>query len=911
MSAYRVVHSLPGRVRLRLSGWSGAAPRSVERVVCEIDGVRRAHASAHTRNLLVHFDARKLDERTLLKRLESKVLEPRAAKGPASPSPVGREGTKPDQAEFSGAGSKAVRAPELGQAAGGVVRELGRFRRRVRIPVPGLDRNHALAQRAVERMSRLPGLVRVTVSHLTGRILVEYSERQIDIEDVLAEFTKLELPDVPGEDLPEHPLDPTPLIESTTRTVGAGLGLTLLGLRRALGGAGPPPGAQRAAQLAGTAGIIEGLPPVTERLERAFGHRATQVAISGFSIVTLTFADSALGLAVSAAGAARLMLTVRARRERWKQYEHRTGEAEPANPGSRIVVAAGQRVPLAADVISGDGTALCRSGATVAVQPGTRLDAGALMLDGLATVRLACEPEFWPQPRQSPPIPTLYDRYLHTVPPVSLAYAALVSIVGRSWARLSATLLLVNPRAALIGAANANNAAAGRALRAGLIVVGSRERRPIAKPHALVIESARVLMDTSQAGRRIRAAPGFPALLNSCRRHDVRIELAAEHTPEIAAIARGHGLAVTEADALERIRQLQAEGAVVAVLSDGAHAAHEFAESDLAIGLTDPGEGPFAGRADLLAPNLESVAALIEIGARRNAAVSDSVLASALGNVAGATWGLAADPGFARASQATYVAALTAIADVYVRLRGGGLRLTVRDRLGDPRPERFGARPPEEVVAIFESSPEGLTYDQAAARRRGDSEPEATHPLRRAVLDQLRSPLTAFLAGGAALSMLLGAAGDVAMILAVIGVNTAVGAWQERQVESAADELRRLGTPTATALRGGEAVRLKAAELVPGDMVQVAGGDRVPADARLLEAQGLQVDEAGLTGESLPVAKAVEGETAQSRILLEGTEVVAGRGRAIVVAVGRQTRMGTIAAAVGWRRPPRARLGSG
>lgn len=630
----------------------------MERAVCEVDGVRSARASAQTRNLLIHFDQRRIDQRTLLERLESMAVAYETAM---------------DADEFVGPRSESTHAIELGRAARDVIREVGRFRRRVQIPLPGLDRDPALARKAVDRLSRLPGVARVTVSHLTGRMLVEYSERQIDIEDLLAELTKLDLPELPGEDLGDHPLDPVPLIESTARTVGAGLGLTLPVLRRALGAAGPPPGGERAAQFAGTIGIVEGMPPVTERLERAIGHRATQLAIGATSIVSLTFAENALGLAVSAAGTAGLMAAVRARRARWKEYEERTGEAGPPNPGARIDVPAGQRVPLAATVVSGNGTAVCRSGATIEATPGTNLDAGTVITDGVARVLLSGEREFSPQPRQASPVLTLYDRYLRAVPPASLAYAAALGIASHSLSRLSAALLLVNPRAALIGAANADNAATSRALRAGLTVVGTRERRPLVKPDALIIESARVLVDTARTGRQTLAAPGLPALVEGCRRYGVHVEVASEHTPEVAEIAGEAGLAISDEDALVRIRTLQAQGTVVAVLGDGGHAAHEFAEADLAIGLTDPREGSFAGRADLLVPNLESVAMLVEIGARRGAAVSDSVLASALANLVGAAWGIAGDPAFSHAAQATYAAALVAIADGCLRLRGDGL----------------------------------------------------------------------------------------------------------------------------------------------------------------------------------------------------------------------------------------------
>jgi calcium-translocating P-type ATPase len=112
---------------------------------------------------------------------------------------------------------------------------------------------------------------------------------------------------------------------------------------------------------------------------------------------------------------------------------------------------------------------------------------------------------------------------------------------------------------------------------------------------------------------------------------------------------------------------------------------------------------------------------------------------------------------------------------------------------------------------------------------------------------------------------------------------------------------------TARVLRdGGERV-VPADQLVPGDVILLAGGSRVAADARVISAAALEVDEAALTGESLPTPKVPDGATDADRIVLEGTDVTSGTGRAVVVAVGRDTRMGAIAAALaeeGGRRSP-------
>jgi calcium-translocating P-type ATPase len=100
-------------------------------------------------------------------------------------------------------------------------------------------------------------------------------------------------------------------------------------------------------------------------------------------------------------------------------------------------------------------------------------------------------------------------------------------------------------------------------------------------------------------------------------------------------------------------------------------------------------------------------------------------------------------------------------------------------------------------------------------------------------------------------------------------------------------------------LRTGREEEIPARRLVPGDVLLLVSGDRIPADARLLWTLALEVDEAALTGESIPVAKSADNGTGASRVVLEGTDVTTGTGRAVVVAVGAGTRMGAIAAALG------------
>ena len=349
-------------------------------------------------------------------------------------------------------------------------------------------------------------------------------------------------------------------------------------------------------------------------------------------------------------------------------------------------------------------------------------------------------------------------------------------------------------------------------------------------------------------------------------------------------------------DPVRVIRERQEAGWLVAVLSDSAEAAPAFAACDLAIGLTPGSRGRFPARADLLAPDLGAVGCILEAAGRRDATVRDGVGLSGLANVFGAVWGLRTRPGVRRASLGVYVTSLAALVDGVVRLSGGRRPGAALAALVEPRPERWGRRGVESTLRALRSSAAGLSAAEAARRRQRAPRQARRHEVVAAVLEQVRYPTTGILAGAAGLSLLLGHALDFAVIGATIAVNVAVGVWQERQAGQAADALRRLGTATARVLRDGAAVTLPAPEVVVGDVLLLAPGDRVAADARLIEAQDLEVDEAALTGESLPVAKASREGPPESRIVLEGSDVVAGTGRAVVVAVGRQTRFGAMAA---------------
>ena len=170
-----------------------------------------------------------------------------------------------------------------------------------------------------------------------------------------------------------------------------------------------------------------------------------------------------------------------------------------------------------------------------------------------------------------------------------------------------------------------------------------------------------------------------------------------------------------------------------------------------------------------------------------------------------------------------------------------------------------------------------------------------------AFLRQFQSPLIYILFVAAVLAFALGHRGDAVVILIVVFVNAVIGWFQEGRAERSMDALRRLSALKVRVLREGQEQMIDASGLVPGDIVLLAAGDAVGADARLLEARALEAAEAALTGESLPVTKQVDPLPADTlladrrNMVYSGTHIASGRGKTVVVAIGAGTEVGHIA----------------
>jgi P-type Ca2+ transporter type 2C len=211
----------------------------------------------------------------------------------------------------------------------------------------------------------------------------------------------------------------------------------------------------------------------------------------------------------------------------------------------------------------------------------------------------------------------------------------------------------------------------------------------------------------------------------------------------------------------------------------------------------------------------------------------------------------------------------------------------------------------QEAIAQLKVTDNGLTAEDAKQRLTvygpNELKKEKGKPAWRLFLGQFTNVLMIILLFAIALSFAVHEVTDALIILAIVIASAILGFTQEYRSEKAVEALKKMAAPTAIVIRDGEETKIPAKDLVPGDIILLYTGDRIPADARLLEVFTMKTDEAALTGESAPVDKSAAAlpEHTQlndrSNMVFSGTVVVYGRGQAIVTNTGMTTEFGRIA----------------
>ena len=242
---------------------------------------------------------------------------------------------------------------------------------------------------------------------------------------------------------------------------------------------------------------------------------------------------------------------------------------------------------------------------------------------------------------------------------------------------------------------------------------------------------------------------------------------------------------------------------------------------------------------------------------------------------------------------------------------------STRQLPADHRADVWHTGPCEALYEQFAADPvRGLTHEaaKAALEKHGPNELPSSPPVSawKRIIAQFANPIVLTLLVAAVVATVNGASsnaeasflvryGDAIAIALIVVLNAVLGFYQERRAEAALDALKKMQTPNARVRRADQVKVIPAAELVPGDILELEAGDAVPADARLLQTINLATLEAALTGESLPITKDARAELAddapigdRSTMLFTGTSVMRGKGRALVVATGKGTELGKL-----------------
>ncbi|SEM14275.1 cation-transporting ATPase I [Blastococcus sp. DSM 46786] len=787
---------------------------------------------------------------------------------------------------------------------------------RLQIEVEDPADDDAPAARAALRrqLERLEGVEWATVNDVVGRVLVAVDARRVGIEDVVGVVTEIE--QARGgtgvfPQRPDHPADVEPLIAAV---LAAAVDVAALGFATA-GKYLPIPAVHRHATL------VMALLDTQQWLKRALSDRigpvGTDLVFEGTGALLHSLTQSPTVPALNAAAAVQRALEVRARRRVWCRRERELCGPEPD-----------------------DDTA---PGPLPGPLPGPR--PGAL-------------------PRG--PVETYRDRLGPTELGSALALLALTRSPGRSADLIRA----LTPKAAVQGRESFAATLDLLLCRQGVLPLDGSVYRRLDRVGAVVVDSAALctgppvvveavaeadgwddaavwsaatrLLTGDGEEERLRLGPvrrsddtpgGKVRSLLQGRRRVGSVTVAAELDPHAEALlttvadaglrlvltrhvgARDvAGLADEVPDSgtplVDVVRGAQTDGHGVLLVSatDGP----ALMAADVAVAPVLRGRAPTWG-ADLVTdPGLADACRIVAAVPDAKAVSRRATAAALTGNVLG---GLLAAVGNPRVGQAR---ATTPGKWATAGTMAAGTRAAVRAaRRPLPAPTvhtPWHALDPDDVLrrlADLPAADERPPGRLPALARRAAAHPTVRVPARfaRTVGAELADPLTPILATGAAATAVLGEVTDAVLVGSVTAINAVVSGLQRMRAESTLESLLLEQAHCARRETDGGTEEVPATALRLGDVVLVEPGTVVAADARLLDAEDLEVDESSLTGESLSVAKSVPATPGaeladRTCMLFDGTTVVAGRGRAVVVAVGPATQAGRAARAAGGAAPP-------
>ncbi|WP_203921540.1 cation-translocating P-type ATPase [Rugosimonospora africana] len=347
------------------------------------------------------------------------------------------------------------------------------------------------------------------------------------------------------------------------------------------------------------------------------------------------------------------------------------------------------------------------------------------------------------------------------------------------------------------------------------------------------------------------------------------------------------------AQLVDSVRTLQGEGAGVMLVSGNRRA---LGASDCGLGVRGKDGEPPWGAHLLLETDLTAAALVVDAAGMARAVARHSVTLSRAGTGLGALAAFTSPP---RRLPTRTLNAVNTTAGVAMAAGLWSAQKLDSEVLTPPGASvPWHLMPIQNVLERLHTGPDGLSAEEAHRRTQSHaSEGGGSMGLGRAFVEELANPLAPVLATGAGLSAVVGSPVDAGLVGGVLGLTALVGAVQRVATDRSLAALLSRSMVSARVRRDGTEQVVAAGDLVPGDVVALHPGDVIPADCRVIEADGLEADESSLTGESLPVGKAAAPVIAaavadRTSMLYEGTTVAAGQGSAVVVATGVDTEVG-------------------